>query len=278
MVAVLLSTYNGEKYLSEQLQSLEDQDFLHWKLYIRDDGSTDKTIEIIRNFSNGRDNVEIIEDSNRNLGPALSFLKLLQHANAEYYMFCDQDDVWLPNKISACVHRIQEEEEFKSQALLVISDAEVVNDELKQVAPSFWKFNKFPPKLLLQNKDYINIYNSSPGCTMLFNDSLKNILPAKTASVLMHDWLVMIYALTQGKVLIENQPLIKYRQHNQNAVGAAKVGLIRKILFFVFNRKKQKTNEQNVNRFVNLYTGISKPRFYWLKFRFNILRYFSWYY
>ena len=100
MIAILMSTYNGERYLREQIDSLLNQTYKDWKLYIRDDGSTDETISIIESYVNDYpDLIVLLKDDLGNLGSARSFMRILSVVDADYYMFCDQDDVWLPNKV-----------------------------------------------------------------------------------------------------------------------------------------------------------------------------------
>lgn len=109
MVDILMATYNGEKYISEQLESIIGQDFKDWKLFIRDDGSKDNTIHIIDNYMKKfPDKIELIDNYNRNLGVKLNFGELMKRSKNQYCMFSDQDDVWLPNKISITLNKMKE--------------------------------------------------------------------------------------------------------------------------------------------------------------------------
>ena len=108
MIAILLSTYNGSKYLREQLNSIIDQTVKDWILYVRDDGSTDETIDIIKEYVSLYPNINYIEDI-QNLGSARSFMKLLSLVEADHYMFCDQDDVWLPTKIEVSLMEMKKQ-------------------------------------------------------------------------------------------------------------------------------------------------------------------------
>ena len=276
MVAVLMSTYNGEKYLEEQLDSLLNQTFENWKLYVRDDGSTDGTQQIIEKYALTDDRILWQKDEQGNLGPASSFLTLLTAVDSDYYMFCDQDDVWLPNKMASALEKIKKEEQKKpNRPFLVIADAKVTDENLRVLNASFWKYNRFPPKLLAKNRNYINVFNAAPGCTMLFNKNLKNDLPAHHDQVLMHDWYLMIFALKNNSLIIDHSATMLYRQHDFNAVGAAKVNLLSKLSTAIFSAALRNKKEKDVFLFVRKYTGISKIRFYWLKLKFNIFRYIS---
>lgn len=275
-VAILMSTFNGERHLIQQVESIRAQDYTEWHLYIRDDVSSDQTKSIINDLTKKYRNITSIEDDDGNLGPARSFFKLLSEVNAEYYMFCDQDDVWFSDKISASLEMIKKQEEIDPEKpLLVITDAKVTDENLNVISESFWDYNKFPPALFAKNPDFINVFNAAPGCTMLFNHKLKEILPLTEKNVLMHDWLVMIHALRKNALLILDKPTLFYRQHNLNAVGASKVNMTEKIKLLLFSSKERQAKERAVYHFVEKYTGISKFKFYFLKLKFNIFRYIS---
>lgn len=270
-VAILLSTYNGSLFLKEQIESIIKQDYINWELFIRDDGSTDSTIDIIKDYCNRFANFHFIMGK-ESLGSAKSFLWLLENIEADYYMFCDQDDVWNTDKIKKSLNSLKEIEVPKV-ASLVFSNAIVVTEDLKIINKSFWIYNKISPSLLLANPDYINVYNSAPGCTMIFNNCLRDIvLKQINNNILMHDWLIMMMALKFGKVNYINEALMLYRQHQYNVVGAKKVTLYNRLLK-IFNIKQLLQKQLLVFNFVNSYSNISIFKFYKLKFMFNINRY-----
>lgn len=271
-VAILLSTYNGELYLKQQIDSILIQDFKNWNLFIRDDGSNDATVKIIKQYSNDYHNIHFIEDQKR-LGAAQSFMYLLKSVEADYYMFCDQDDVWYDNNISTKFNRIKKIESYEiGSPILIFSDATVVDQDLNVINSSFWQYNKIAPNLLLSNSAYINVYNSAPGCTMIFNNHLKGIVKDRNDEILMHDWYLMIIALKYGKVEISKKSLIMYRQHSSNVVGAKKISLLNRFLK-IFRVKKLIKEQCEVFRFVGNYSKIGLLEFYKLKILFNIYRY-----
>lgn len=107
-VAILMATYNGDKYIEEQIQSIINQTYKNWQLFIRDDGSSDETLKIIKNFTNIDHRIHKITDNLGNLGPCLNFNELIKtHLEYKYIMFADQDDVWLENKIMISVNKIK---------------------------------------------------------------------------------------------------------------------------------------------------------------------------
>lgn len=270
-VAILLSTYNGELYIEDQIHSILSQDFKNWILYIRDDGSTDLTVEIIKRYTQKYGNINFQEDK-ESKGAALSFLYLLQNVDSKYYLFCDQDDVWLPDKISKLYNKIKSVEINCEKSVLVFSDAKVVDQNLTVIDDSFWHYHKVHPKLLLSNKKYINVFNSTPGCTMLFNQELKTHIDFGAKNILMHDWYLMIIALQQGCIAYVNTPLMLYRQHQNNTVGAHKTNLKRYFLKLK-NLKKTIYLQMDNIRFVQQFTRIGIFEFYKLKILFNFSRF-----
>ena len=151
-ILIILSTYNGEKYLKAQLDSLLLQSYKNFKLIVRDDGSTDGTKEILNFY-----NIELL-DSSENLGVKKSFETLLKYAcengEGKYFMFCDQDDVWNNDKIEKTLKKMQELENLYEDniPLLVHTDLEVVNENLETLSSSMWKSEYINPKANTLNK------------------------------------------------------------------------------------------------------------------------------
>lgn len=270
-IAILLSTYNGEKYLEQQINSILNQDYANWKLFIRDDGSKDSTKEIIKQYCRNYDNIYFIEDD-CNRGAALSFLYLLNLIESDYYMFCDQDDIWFNNKVTILFNELKNNLDNNEKPVLVFSDAQVVNQNLEIIANSFWKYNKFTPDLILRHKSYITVFNCAPGCTMIFNKVVKKYLNDIDETILMHDWYLMIKVLKYGVVSYVNQALMLYRQHENNVVGASEVSFFNQVLK-ITRIKKYLSSQIKTFKFVNRYTGISIFQYYKHKLKFNVLRF-----
>jgi len=268
-LAILLSTYNGEKYLEEQIESILQQSFSNFDIYIRDDGSTDSTISIIQEYTQQYSNIHFFKGLN--LGAAMSFMDLVKEVDSDYYMFCDQDDVWLQNKIEKSISKINQIEKKSEGAVLVFSDAKIVDEKLNLVDNSFWNYNKTYPKILLSNPKFINVFNCTPGCTMIFNNELKKYLTDYDEDILMHDWYIMIKALQKGIVSCVNESLMLYRQHSNNTIGANKVSvkiLANKIFLFPKILKEQ----IKTFKFVSKYTDVKLLTYYSLKLKFNYKR------
>jgi len=208
----LLSTYNGERFIASQLESLQAQSEPRWQLHARDDGSCDHTVAILERHA-ARDERIHLEVGGVNLGVTRSFLQLLctAPADCEAYFFCDQDDFWHPNKISAALDVLTADRQAPA---LYCSRQRLVNAAGTEVALS-----RIPPVLGLANA---LVENSAIGCTMALNNSLRTrIVQAIPERAIMHDWWCYLIASALGAVHYDAQPRIDYRQHDGNTVGAA---------------------------------------------------------
>lgn len=235
-VDILLSTYNGQKYLPMLLDSLLKQTYPRWRLVVRDDGSTDATMTILHQYRK-KCNMIILEPDGENLGPCQSFSKLIQYSDAQWTMFCDQDDVWLPEKIERTLEKMRQTECQYSGPVLIHTDLIVVNENLETISPSFWKYQKLDP-----SKDKLSdllVQNNVTGCTMMINRSLRNCLTSIPNEAIMHDWWISLVAATFGQTRFINQGNIMYRQHYQNHFGAKKYGLFPFFAKFYFKSARK---------------------------------------
>jgi len=217
MINLLLSTYNGEKYLKEQLDSLLAQTYKNIEIIVRDDGSSDGTLDILNTYD------VVVLDSSENVGPKKSFASLLEYAvqntDSDYFMFCDQDDVWNQDKIENIYNRMLElESKYLDLPLLVHSDLEVVDENLVSIHKSFMYYQHIDAK---QNKlNNLLIQNTVTGCTMMINRKLVEIALPIPKEAIMHDWWLGLVATKFGKISYLDETTIKYRQHVKNSVGA----------------------------------------------------------
>lgn len=235
-IAILLSTYNSSAYLKEQIDSILLQSYKKWDLFIRDDGSTDNTLEILLEYSNKYSNIHVVEDTYRGLGPRDSFLYLLQYVNAEYYMFCDHDDVWLPCKIEETLNRMKATLlKHPSALILVCSDLCVVDNELNVISDSLWRLCKVKPNVLCRNYKYLSVCNFVTGCTVMINHLVKDNLFPYPPMAPMHDYYIALRVAELGIIEYISKPLLLYRQHGTNSIGAEaypKFVIIKKICSF----------------------------------------------
>lgn len=235
-VIILMSTYNGERFLTEQIESIRQQTFSNWQLWIRDDGSTDHTIAIIKRFSELDSRILFLTDTLGNLKPSQSFSVLLNHflqKDGEFVFFADQDDVWLENKLEIQVEKLQEmTEQFgKNTPALVFSDLKVVDATLEVLHPSFLQFEHlFPNSEQPLNK--LLIHNYIPGCVSGINRSLARLAYPIPEAALMHDWWCALCAAATGNIAFIPQATLLYRQHSANDIGAQGYqNKLKKILF-----------------------------------------------
>jgi glycosyltransferase involved in cell wall biosynthesis len=223
-IAILLSTYNGEAYLEAFLNSIISQTNREFILLIRDDGSSDGTTDIVHKFTSQYSNFIFLE-SKGNLGSKLSFGELLEYALSKnhfnYFMFADQDDVWLDDKISVSIQKIKEMEgRYLNLPILIHTDLIVVDEELNLLADSFWKYQHLNPKFDQLNR--LIMQNVITGCTVMFNHKLAKLSYSIPDNSIMHDWWIGLVASAFGKIGYIAKPTIYYRQHSTNTLGAKK--------------------------------------------------------
>lgn len=208
-VSVLMSTYNGEKYIEEQIESILNQKNVKIKLMVRDDGSTDNTINILKKYEKKG---LLTWYTGKNLKPARSFLDLLKKCDkADYYSFADQDDFWMEEKLSKAIKSL--EANTSSDGKMYFSATNIVDKELNFIYKNEVKDNiDFPSGI---------IKNQATGCTIVIDDNLRNIInKCEFDYIAMHDsWIYRIALVNGSFVYYDNNAYIKYRQHDNNVIG-----------------------------------------------------------
>lgn len=260
MIAILLSTFNGEKYLEQQIKSLFAQTFKDFILYIKDDGSTDNTIGLIEAMQAQFPNIHFFKDAPTQMGAAWSFIWLLQNVTEEYYMFCDQDDVWFPNKIAISYDALRDvESQNSNKAILVHTDLIVTNSEMEILSDSLWASDKTDP-LKITTK-YLCLRNYVTGCTMLFNNNAKKVSLNFTKTIIMHDYWVAVSTEASGGIIITlPAKTVYYRQHEHNVIGASNKQ-------YWFPRLQRYLHFPDIKLSLALYTIIKA------KYNYNLLQY-----
>lgn len=271
MVSILMAVYNGESYLQEQLSSIESQTVSDWNLIVRDDGSSDHTKEIIREFAERvSQKVVLLESDSEKHGAKYNFFALLNETKDSYIMFCDQDDIWKKDKIEKTVARMQSaEKKAPGTPVLVHTDLEVVDAKGNTISKSFFdsanlKKNPSIAQLLLQNH--------VTGCTVMINKALFSYvhnleMPYVEASI-MHDYWLALVAKVFGKIEFLSDTTIYYRQHGNNSVGAKNsksIGYLWKRLQdgkAEYKRSMQNSYDQ-VSAFVSCYEKVGKEHECW---------------
>ncbi len=238
MIAIIMATYNGEEYLREQLDSLFQNTCQDWKLYLFDDGSTDGTIEIAKTYQKAYPGRIMIRSNPKNLKSARNFFagfrQVWKEAPAEYYMFCDQDDCWDPDKIECSLKKLRqmEKREGKNTPLLVYTDSRLTDEDGRVTAPSFQKASRYRRileqtsrgKKRLQRLAHLLIENTMPGCTQMLNQALANQVFENEGfpdRLKMHDWWLGLVAAAFGEIGYLDQATMSYRQHRGNVVGGS---------------------------------------------------------
>ena len=223
-VQVLLATYNGERYIATQLESILVQDYADFEILVSDDCSTDGTLAVVQRYADLDARIRIVDNTVRYGNARDNFFSLLNRATAPYVAFCDQDDLWLPDKLAVEMAEMCHLETLygADAPLLVFSDLAVAEEDLSVKAPSVLAYSGADPtRLSLAN---LMSQNTAAGCTIvanrvLYHDTLQ--LPEDMSAVGMHDWWLMLTAAAFGHIGYVNQPTSLYRQHGDNSVGAS---------------------------------------------------------
>lgn len=219
-VTVLLSTYNGERFLPEQIESILAQDYFDWRLIARDDGSSDATPSILASYRNRYpDLIRLAPDSGTPLGVVDSFCALARLAEGPFACFCDQDDLWMPQKLGTMVGMAENERMDKvPYPVVLFADMALIDSRGRTLPGTFIKSES----ISLQHKDdpnYIVYRNIAPGCSTMVNNAALRFLRQRPRSVIMHDWWMVLGAALRGKNLFLDEPLMHYRIHEGNAIG-----------------------------------------------------------
>ena len=234
MISILLASYNGEKYIAEQIQSVLSQTVQDFKLLINDDRSTDSTFAIILEYAQRCPEKIFVSKNRKNTGGAKhNFLKMIIEHKDDYIMLCDQDDVWLPDKVQKSLDEIRamEQKHGTNTPILVHSDLKVVDANLNVISLSYEKMaNTSFAKRSLNNLLTMNI---AAGCTAMYNRALAGLIASEPDYFVIHDWWLALTASAFGRIGTIHEPTILYRQHGNNDIGAKKVlsfGYIRYVL------------------------------------------------
>lgn len=245
-IVILMATYQGEKYLEEQLKSILAQDFADWRLIVRDDGSTDGTLLLLSAYANRYPDKITVCRNETNLGGTKNFLTLLKDAAGKYgaggesaakacgaaenapgktyYMFSDQDDYWHADKLRLTLARMKQVEARYGEDMpaLVFTDARVTDEKRKELAPSFFDLQHFNMKK--RTLPHFLMENMVIGCTAMMNAALAGMVEAVPEHARYHDWWMALLAAAAGHTSFLPQATLDYRQHGNNVVGSESFG------------------------------------------------------
>lgn len=224
MIDILMAAYNSEKFLNAQVDSIINQTYTDWQLIIRDDCSSDNTVKIIQEYEQKYPNKIKLFQAEKNSGAKANFNCLLKLSKSEYIMFCDHDDVWLPNKIELTFNKMKEIEKNMAEEapILVFTDKSIVDENLNITNISSANSEKFNVKTIKLNN--LLVQNVASGCTIMINRKLLEISGEIPADAIMHDHYCMLIASIFGNVGYVDTPTMLYRQHSSNEIGATPYG------------------------------------------------------
>ena len=276
-IDILLATYNGSKYLHEQLDSILSQSYGNINVIIRDDGSSDNTVMIIKEYEEKDNRVKLLSDSLGNLGFVRNFEELMKNSTSKYLMFSDQDDIWYNNKVETSYKRIKAIEEINGRScpVLVHTNSKIMNYETRTKSLFISDYAK---NTSFENS-FFNFFVQ--GSTMLINESLKREALPFSKEVYLHDRYLHLIAEFIGIRAYIDIPTMDYRQHSNNEIGSRGTNIIKrlissryfnqndKILFYYLNNQYKNSVEdykiEKLNIFFRIINSNSSrfKRMYW---------------
>ena len=208
-VQILMSTYNGQTYLKKQIESILAQTYPNIELSIRDDGSKDRTVEILKEYEQRYENINVVLE--KNIGVTASFFSLIEKSNSDYIAFADQDDIWLPQKIEVAVQKLEKREKpalYACNKVLIDKNDDIIKENNKrEKQPSF---------------SNALVESICTGCTIVMNKRLVDLIKGHIPDqAVLHDWWCYLLSAYIGDVIYDKEAYIWYRQHGGNVVGAS---------------------------------------------------------
>lgn len=236
MVDILMATYNGEKYISKQIDSILDQTYTNWNLYINDDCSTDSTFEIIKDYAVKYPEKIFVSQSKKNTGSAgANFFSMIEKSTGDIIMTCDQDDIWLEDKVERTVLAL----EGQLKPTLFHTDLKVIDENDNILYESMIDSQHININRTSTNR--LIVQNIVTGCTMAINRALADIIiTPKNQPV--HDWYIAVIASLFGQIKYSDKPSILYRKHSLNAVGPVDMDSSE----YIANRFKDKSKAKHM--------------------------------
>ena len=232
-IQILLATYNGEKFLREQLDSILNQEYKLWELLIHDDGSKDNTISILKEYQNNYPKkIRLLIDKKFFSSASKNFFHLIKNRSREanLYCFCDQDDIWHKSKLKLIIERYNSQQ--GEEPLLIHSDLSLIDNSGKVLEKSHNKLINYQKNFITRNTSYY--YNPVPGCAMSINSALANKI-SYSKYMVMHDWWILLCAMHENTTLVYiNFPLVAYRQHSGNVCGYKKINFLLLVIRLLF--------------------------------------------
>ena len=229
-VQVLLACYHGGPYLSRQLATLRGQDDPCFSVLMQDDGSSDDTASLLREVAGEDERFHLAGENGRHLGAVGNFWSLLRQSDGELIALCDQDDEWAPCRLSRCREALERAEALygADTPLLVHSDCRLIDGDGVLLAESFFRRQGWDPDATTLPR--LLVQNNVTGCTLMMNAPLRRLAlqHGDPGRMYMHDWFLALTAATFGRIVFIPEPLVSYRQHGSNVMGASAAGQVRR--------------------------------------------------
>lgn len=219
---ITCSTFNGEPFIGAFVESLQRQTDGDWRLLVRDNGSTDASPAIVDRLARADERIQVVDRSGTPRGVPGTFAHLLElvPADAPYIIMADQDDVWLPEKISRTRAAMREAERTSAGPVLVHTDLLVVDADLKPIDESFWHYNRLDASVTALRR--LVVRNNVTAGTAMFNRALRELAAPIPPAAPMHDWWIALVAAAFGRIVALPDRTVLYRQHGSNVIGAAR--------------------------------------------------------
>ena len=242
-VDIAMATYNGARYLRDQLDSIIAQRHEDWTLYVSDDASTDDTWVILEQYSSHHPQIQLV-GNRRQGGPARNFNTALSATTADYVLLTDQDDVWPNDRVERLLSAMTSHEGTPAGPVMVFSDMRVVDEQLRTIAPSFYRYagldpraNANVPRLLWSCTVY--------GCSTIVNRALLHACLPIPEDVTMHDGWLALVAAAHGGVHYLDAPTVLYRQHSGNHTGGRRKGIAERLASLPSSARRISSNRDS---------------------------------
>ncbi len=236
-IHIVLATYNGAKFIKEQLDSILKNNWTDFTIEVCDDGSSDETLDIVKEYVEKYENITLHQNE-ENLGYVMNFMEGIRRSTSPYVMLCDQDDIWHEDKIQKTYQRMREmEKEMSSQVpLLVYSDAMNFDSETGEELGLFHKSSHLDTGKV--DLAHLLMENKCIGCTVMVNGAIREYLKQLPQEIRVHDWWLALICSCFGKIAYLDESTLQYRQHSGNMIGGSGFST------YVGNRMKN-LNKQN---------------------------------
>ena len=259
VVGIVMAAYNSERFIGEQLDSILSGTYQNIHIYVRDDGSKDATVSVVKEYvKKYPKQIELIENKD-NGGYVKNFLAGVMEAKEDYIMFCDHDDVWLPDKVKITLEAMKKAErkaEAKEIPIVVFTDNTIVDGDLKPLGASFYERGNYNFEQM--GLSYMLMENKLIGCTIMINKALKDKITVLPEHARVHDWWVALIASAFGKIVFVNKQTMLYRQHGTNEIGNR--NFVKYVADAVTTLKKQREKliltEQQAGDFLKIFDSV----------------------